>query len=88
MNLTKEAILIKALNNRCKYESDKEMAYDVHLAIMDAMGEFAQQEVKNCTIPISDSFCCICRNHLTYFELEHNTCIVCGNSPSSIIEKK
>lgn len=46
INMTKEEILINALNNRCKYESSKEMDYDTHLAIMDAMDEYAQQQVK------------------------------------------
>jgi len=82
INMTKEEILINALNNRCKYESSKEMDYDTHLAIMDAMDEYAQQQVKNCVIPaVSNSFCCICKNQLTYFEIEKNICTNCGNSP-------
>ena len=48
--MTKEEILIKALNDRCKYESSKEMDYNTHLAIMDAMDEYAQQQVKPCVI--------------------------------------
>lgn len=45
-NMTKEEILINALNDRCKYESSKEMDYNTHLAIMDAMDEYARQQVK------------------------------------------
>ena len=80
--MTKEEILIKALNDRCKYESSKEMNYDTHLAIMDTMDEYAQQQVKNCVIPaVSNSLCCICKNQLTYFEIDKNICVNCGNSP-------
>ena len=50
--MNKEEILIKALNDRCKYESSKEMDYDVHLAIMDAMDEYAKQQVKLKTLKL------------------------------------
>lgn len=49
--MTKDEILIKALNDRCKYESSKEMDHDTYLAIMDAMDEYAQHQVKTCVIP-------------------------------------
>lgn len=42
---SKEEILIWALNNRCKYESSKEMDYDTHLAIMDAMRVYANEQI-------------------------------------------
>ena len=46
---TKEEILIWALNNRCKYESSKEMDYDTHLAIMDAMEAYHEAKMKEVT---------------------------------------
>ena len=42
--MTKEEIFIKTLNDRCVYEHSKEMDYNVHLAIMDAMDEYIQHE--------------------------------------------
>jgi len=85
--MTKEEIYQKALDNRCKYESSKEVDYDTYLAIMDAMvaiidamDEYAQQQVD----AVSNSFCCICNNRLTEFELANNMCIKCGNSPSPV----
>lgn len=44
--MTKEEILTWALNNRCKYESSKEMDYDTHLAIMDAMRVYANEQTE------------------------------------------
>lgn len=78
--MTKEEIYQKSLDHRCKYESSKEIDYDLYLAIMDAMDEYAQQQVD----AVSNSFCCICNNRLTEFELANNMCIKCGNSPSPI----
>ena len=46
INMTKEEILTRALNNRCKYESSKEMDYDAHLSIMDAMGAYAHEQIE------------------------------------------
>lgn len=43
---TKEEILTWALDNRCKYESSKEMDYDTHLAIMDAMRVYANEQTE------------------------------------------
>ena len=40
-NIAKE-VLIKSINNRCKYESDKVMSYDLWLAILEAMEEYAR----------------------------------------------
>jgi len=40
------------------------------------------EAVKNCVIPaVSNSFCCMCKNQLTYFEIEKNICTNCGNLP-------
>ena len=44
--LTKEEVLIKHLNMRCR-DYQKELDCETHLAILDAIGEYAQQEVKN-----------------------------------------
>jgi len=46
---TKEEILTRALNNRCKYESSKEMDFDTHLAIMDAMQAYHEAKMKEVT---------------------------------------
>ena len=43
---SKEEILTWALDNRCKYESSKEMDYDTHLAIMDAMGAYTHEQTE------------------------------------------
>lgn len=44
--MKKEEILIWALNNRCKYESSKEMDFDTHLAIMDAMEAYTYEQTE------------------------------------------
>ena len=46
MNIIKEEILAKAINNRCKHKIDKKLNYYLRLAILDAMEEYAEQEKK------------------------------------------
>ena len=43
--MTKEDILIKAFDDRQILDCNREMDTDVHYAIMDAMEEYAQQQV-------------------------------------------
>lgn len=45
-----EKILLKSINNRCKYESDKLMSYDLWLAILEAMEEYAKIKVSEINI--------------------------------------
>jgi hypothetical protein len=77
---TREEVFIKALEKRCKYESSKKMDYDTHLAVMDAMEEWAEYYTSKSACDISDHLCSICAHNLTNFELNNNMCIKCGQS--------
>lgn len=43
--MNKEEIFQKCLDNRCQ-EHDKEMSYDMYLAVMDAMDIYFEQKSK------------------------------------------